>query len=90
MNMTLTSVLGVRPEDAKTINLALAQRRSMATEERRGFHPPKVADSSLRTAFLWSLGAIRQDNPVLFWVGLCAAATNLLYVLASGVVAMLR
>ncbi len=88
--MTLASVLKVRPEDAKAIRLALAHRRSMASEDRREFHPPKIAGASLRTAFFWTLGAIHQDNPVLFWVGLCAAATNLLYVLASGVVAMLR
>lgn len=88
--MTFASVLKVRPEDAKTISLALAQRRSMASEDRREFHPPKIAGASLRTAFLWTLGAIRQDNPALFWAGLVAAASNLLYVLASGVVAMLR
>ncbi len=62
----------------------------MASGDRREFHPPKVAGESLRAAFLWSFGTIRQDNPVLLWLGLAAAATNLLYVLASGVVTMLR
>jgi len=88
--VNLASLLKVRSEDAKTIGLALAHRRSMASEDRREFDPPKVAGASLRAAFLWSLGVIRQDNPVLLWVGLGAAATNLLYLLASGVVTMLR
>lgn len=62
----------------------------MAGDERRAFQPPEITQTSRRAALLWVLGVLGQDNPVLLWAGLVAAASNLLYLLASGIAALVR
>ncbi len=82
--------LNVPPSEEQTVRDALAKRQRLAGDERRAFQPPEIAQTSRRAALLWVTGVLSQDNPVLLWAGLVAAASNLLYLLASGIAALVR
>lgn len=82
--------LNVPPDEEQSIREALARRQRLTGDERRAFQPPEITQSSRRAALLWVLGVLSQDNPLLLWAGLVAAASNLLYLLASGIAALVR
>ncbi len=82
--------LKVPPDEEQAVREALARRQLLAGDERRASRPPEITQTSRRAALLWVLGVLNQDNPVLLWVGLVAAASNVLYLLASGIAALMR
>ena len=88
--MTLARFLDVSSGDAARIEAALARRRLLPREARNAMPVPEIARTSVRASILWTLGAIRQDNPIFFWLGLTAAAANVLYLVAAGVAGLLR
>jgi len=88
--MKLARLLALPPGEAARIEDALAQRRMLTRGARREMPAPALARASVKAAILWTLGAIRQDNPIFFWLGLTAAAANLLYIVAAGVAGLLR
>lgn len=65
--------------DEKTftgIQIALDDRERLSVEARADLPMPEIAKTGLVPAMVWHLGAMRQDEPMIFWMGLSALAWN--------------
>lgn len=65
--------------DEKTfssIQAALEDREQTAVEERAAIKMPEIAKTGLVPAIVWHLGVMRQDQPIIFWLGLAALVWN--------------
>lgn len=65
--------------DEKTfsgIQTALDAREQLSIEDRAAQPMPVIAKTGLVPAIVWHLGVMRQDRPIIYWLGLAALVWN--------------